>query len=181
MGSERSRRRALAAPSSRRGPRPRRKGAPEQIALGSNRARHGERSEAIQESSGAFRPPGSPRRFAPHDDDSIRTQRAVAASFVSSAPPYRIVGSFPRRRSKRSRSGAAAANSRPNCVRVEPRSSLRAKRSNPGVVGRLTALDRRVASLLAMTIRFERSALLSRPSVASSFRRESGIDLGGIA
>jgi hypothetical protein len=35
---------------------------------------------------------------------------------------------------------------------------LRAKRSNPGVVGRLTALDRRVASLLAMTIRFERSA-----------------------
>ena len=48
---------------------------------------------------------------------------------------------------------------RANCVWVEPRSSLRAKRSNPGE-RRVPygLLDRRVAALLAMTILSERTA-----------------------
>jgi hypothetical protein len=50
-----------------------------------------------------------------------------------------------------------APGPRANCIGVEPGSSLRAKRSNPGVVGGLRPLDRGVASLLAMTIPPKRS------------------------
>ena len=53
----------------------------EQIALGSNHHRHCERSEAIQGNVGRPATPGSPRRFAPRDDDSIRTRRALVSRF----------------------------------------------------------------------------------------------------
>ena len=71
---------------------------PEQTAIGSNHGRHCERSEAIQESSGALRPPGSPRRFAPRDDDFIRTRRAARSSPTGRRPAPSSHRRRPRRR-----------------------------------------------------------------------------------
>jgi hypothetical protein len=51
----------------------------EHDAIGSKRGRHCERSEAIQGNVGVQATPGSPRRFAPRDDDSIQMQFALAA------------------------------------------------------------------------------------------------------
>jgi hypothetical protein len=51
----------------------------EQIAFGLNRNRHCERSEAIQGNVARPATPGSPRRFAPRDDDSNNSQPALAA------------------------------------------------------------------------------------------------------
>jgi hypothetical protein len=48
-------------------------------AIWPNQGRHCERSEAIQGNVGRRATPGSPRRFAPRDDDSIRTQFSLAA------------------------------------------------------------------------------------------------------
>src|ERR1700733_7030589 len=46
-------------------------------AFASNQPRHCERSEAIQGNGGGLATPGSPRRFAPRDDDSVLAQQAL--------------------------------------------------------------------------------------------------------
>ena len=51
----------------------------------SNQARHCERSEAIQGMKGRSGSSGSPRRFAPRDDNSIRPHLALGGGLRSEA------------------------------------------------------------------------------------------------
>ena len=58
----------------------------ERDVMRSNQARHCERSEAIQGMKGRSGSSGSPRRFAPRDDDSIRPHLALACEAAGVTP-----------------------------------------------------------------------------------------------